>query len=399
MAAINSGGPLTCPVSGSTDCEVFLEIRQVPVLCNVLYATREEALAAPRGDLALAFCRECGHVFNAAFDASLMEYSQVYENSLHFSPRFQEFATRLADRLIETYDIRGKQVIDIGCGKGDFLQMLCERGDNKGLGFDPSYEEELTDKDAARRFTVVRDLYSEKYADRPADLVSCRHVLEHIEEPQGFMKAVRKTIGDRRDTAVYFEVPNVMFILGDMAVWDLIYEHVGYYSSHSLSYVFRQAGFDVQATYPEFNGQYLGIEALPASPGTIGAAFEADETPSSLAEHVAAFKASYAEKVGRWRDVVDDIRRTRKRAVIWGAGSKGVTILNILEATDVIKYAVDINPRKQGKHIAGTGQEIVPPERLLEYKPELVLLMNGIYEQEIRATIANMGLSAEFLVA
>ena len=378
---------------------MFLEVPAVPVFCNVLYDSREEAIAAPRGDIALAFCRDSGHVFNAAFDASLTEYSPAYENSLHFSPRFQEFAEQLVDRLIDTYDIRGKRVIDIGCGKGDFLQMVCERGDNRGLGFDPSYEEDLTDENAQRLFTVVKDLYSEKYADQPADLVSCRHVLEHIEEPPAFMRAVRKTIGDRRDTAVYFEVPNLLFILDDMAVWDIIYEHVGYYSTHSLSLVMREAGFDVKAAYPAFNGQYLGIEAKPAAPGEGGAPFEADTNPAGLAETVKTFTERYRRKVGEWSSLIDQIKSDGKKAVIWGAGSKGVTILNTLGVTDAVEYAVDINPRKQGKHVAGTGQEIVAPAHLADYEPDVVLLMNGIYEQEVREMVAELGLAPEFVVA
>ena len=74
-----------CPVCGSARASVFAEMNQVPVHCNVLWPTREGALAAPRGDVQLAFCKECGHVFNTAFDPSLMEYTQLYENSLHFS--------------------------------------------------------------------------------------------------------------------------------------------------------------------------------------------------------------------------------------------------------------------------------------------------------------------------
>ena len=68
-----------------------------------------------------------------------MEYTQSYENSLHFSPGFQKFAADLADRLITRYNLRGKDVIDIGCGKGDFLKLICARGGNRGVGFDPSY--------------------------------------------------------------------------------------------------------------------------------------------------------------------------------------------------------------------------------------------------------------------
>jgi hypothetical protein len=83
--------------------------------------------------------------------------------------------------------------------------------------------------------------------------------------------------------------------------------------------------------------------------------------------------------------------------VIWGVGSKGVTFLNILQCQDKIQYAVDINPRKVGMHVAGAGQEIVPPDFLREYQPDAIILMNPIYQDEIRQTIAQLGVNAELL--
>lgn len=387
----------TCPISGSGDVEIFLEIPNVPVLCNVLYSTRQEAIDATRGDLRLGFCRESGHIYNYTFDPDRISYSQVYENSLHFSPRFQEYATTLADRLIERFDLHQKKIIEIGCGKGDFLQMLCERGDNTGIGFDPSYEPERIDDDANRRFTVIQDLYSEQYTDYEADLICCRHVLEHVEDPLDFMRTVRRAIGDNTDTAVFFEVPNVLFTLRDLAIWDLIYEHCSYFSSVSLAYLFRKAGFNVQTVADAFDGQYLTIEAYPA--GGPGSRVDVELNREVLADDVSHFAQRYREKVRQWKDLLQEVEAKDQRAVIWGAGSKGVTILNVLNAQDQIEYAVDINPQKQGKYIAGTGQRIVPPDFLVECRPDLVIMMNSIYEDEIRRTVQELGIDPAFAIA
>jgi len=78
-----------CPVCNSADVVAFVEIQQVPIHCNLLWPSREEALAAPKGDIRLGFCGECGHTFNLVFNPDLMQYTQHYENSLHFSPGFK----------------------------------------------------------------------------------------------------------------------------------------------------------------------------------------------------------------------------------------------------------------------------------------------------------------------
>ena len=395
---MTSSPAYTCPVCASTDVRVFVRIAQMPVFCNVLWPTREAALDAARGDLELGFCNRCGHVYNYAFDPDLLTYDQAYENSLHFSPRFQAFVERLADHLIDTYSLSGKRAIDLGCGKGDFLKLLVEKGVGEGIGFDPSYEPELTPNGTSESVTIIQDLYSPAYADYQAELVSCRHVLEHIQTPRDFVQTVRQSIGDRAGTAVFFEVPNVLFTLRELAIWDLIYEHCSYFSPPSLRYLFQENGFTVQRTDEAFGGQYLTLEAYPGQTSEGEADREADEL-DVLKSDVADFARRYEEKVAAWNRKLEAAREASERVVIWGAGSKGVTILNVLEARDQIEYAVDINPRKQGKHVAGTGQQIVPPAFLQSYQPDVIILMNAIYESEVRQTANELGLVPRFETA
>ena len=58
------------------------------------------------------------------------------------------------------------------------------------------------------------------------------------------------------------------------------------------------------------------------------------------------------------------------------------------EIGDEIEYAVDINPGKQGSYLAGSGQEIVAPAFLADYRPDVVIVMNRIYEKEIAEQLA-----------
>ena len=86
------------------------------------------------------------------------------------------------------------------------------------------------------------------------------------------------------------------------------------------------------------------------------------------------------------------MRETGQRSIVWGGGSKGVTFLNIIETQNHIDYVIDINPRKQNHYIAGTGQQIMPPEFLLDYNPQIIIAMNPIYLGEIKQIIEKLGL-------
>ena len=95
------------------------------------------------------------------------------------------------------------------------------------------------------------------------------------------------------------------------------------------------------------------------------------------------------------RDQLSDWRRLGKSVALWGSGSKAVSYLTTLGVTDEVQAVVDINPHKHGKFLAGTGHEIVSPSALRKLRPECVLVMNGIYTNEIRADLSRLGLHPE----
>lgn len=396
MSGTGIGG--RCCVCGMQDVRVFFEVEQVPVHCNLLWPSRAAALGAPKSDVRLGFCRECGHIYNLAFDPELMEYTQAYENSLHFSPRFQRYAESLAMRLIKDYALRGKDIIELGSGKGEFLTLLCELGGNRGVGFDPSYEPERSDGMTSGQVRFIQDFYSERYADYKADLLCCRHVLEHIADPIHFLTVVRRAIGSRKNTVVFFEVPNVLSTLRDLAVWDIIYEHCSYFSPGSLARAFGTCRFVVQHLAEAFEGQFLSIEALPGT-GRSGSELDLGAQLEQLAHHVALFAQEYRAKVETWQRRLDGMAEAGQQAVVWGAGSKGVTFLNTLKPRNQVRYAVDVNPHKEGMYIAGTGQRIVPPQFLRDHPPDVVIVMNPVYKDEIQEQAKSLGLDADFLYA
>ena len=386
--------PIKCPVCGGKS-DVFWRRDGLPVRCNVLCRTREEAVSTPRGDIHLAVCDDCGYIHNAAFDPARMAYDQAYENSLHFSPRFQAYAEELARRLIVRYDLHGKDVLEIACGQGDFLGLLCDLGDNCGVGFDPSYFGKPADDGS--RVRVIADYFSPKYAGERADLICCRHALEHMPDPIGFLRTVHESIGEGRTPGVFFEVPNVLFTLRDLGIWDIIYEHCCYFSAASLCRAFVEACFVVEDVGEVYGGQFLTIDAKPSD--TIGRSRSLADDAACVVAETRRFAERFNEKFGTWQRRFDELVDGGRRAVVWGSGSKGVTFLNMMDRAQAVTHVVDINPRKQGMYVAGSGQQIVAPDALRNYKPDAVIVMNPLYVDEIEATVREMGITPVFHVA
>lgn len=368
---------------------MFYQAKNVPVHSVLLMRTRDEALAYPKGNIELGFCNACGFISNVAFDATLHEYSSRYEATQGYSETFNAFHRRLAERLIAHYDLRGKDIIEIGCDKGDFLTMLCTMGNNRGVGVDPAYVPGRIPANSNVRF--INDLYSERYEYLEGDFIVCKMTLEHIQPVFEFVSMVRRSIGAKTKAIVFFQVPNAEYVLRDVAFWDIYYEHCSYFTKGSLAQLFRSCKFEVLDVATEYDEQYLTIAAR-ATEEVLLSDVDAART---IRELVCAFTEEYPKRIAAWKDMVETIRREKTKAVIWGAGSKAVAFLTALNVTtDVMPYAIDINPNKRGTFMAGTGQEIMLPEFLPAYQPQVVIAMNPIYRTEIQRTLAALGVRA-----
>jgi len=389
-------GQFTCPNCLGTNTESFHTARNVPTNSCILLTSRAEARAYPRGDIELRFCQDCGFISNALFDAKLTEYSERYEETQGFSPTFNSFHRELAERLIAKHDLHGKRVMEIGCGKGEFLLLLCQLGDNRGIGFDPSYRPERTPEADAVNVEFVRDFYSEKYRDSDADFVACKMTLEHIHPTAEFIGTVRRAIGDRPDTVVFFQIPDVMRILRDCAFEDIYYEHCSYFGPLSLAHLFRSCGFTIQHIGTEYGDQYLTIEARPGSDDPELSAVDSTARVE-LDDLVRSFPSRFQEKLDFWRQRLDSARAAGQRVVLWGSGSKAVSFLSSLDVADEVATAVDINPHRHGYFMPGSGHEILAPADLPAEPPDLVIVMNAIYRDEIAADLAKLGLTPEIV--
>jgi SAM-dependent methyltransferase len=368
----------------------------VPTNSCILLASEEEARAYPTGDIRLAFCDDCGFIFNAAFDLARTEYSGRYEETQGFSEVFSGFHKALAQRLIDKYALYEKDVLEIGCGKGEFLMLLSELGRNRGTGIDPGVRVERLSGEAASRLTFIQDFYSEKYASRKVDFLACKMTLEHIPAAAEFIGDVRRGLGAQTDTVVFFQIPEAGRILRTCAFEDIYYEHCSYYTKGSLARLFRRAGFEVVALAVEYQDQYLTIEARPAS-GPPGPPLREEDDLDQTRALVASFAARCGRALDDWRERLGRFRRDGKTVALWGSGSKAVSFLTTLGLADHVQHVTDINPYRHGHFLPTTAHRIVSPEELAQAKPDVVIVMNAIYREEIAANLSKLGVRCELL--
>ena len=384
--------PSICPSCIDGKMTSFYQVNNVPTNSCILLDSKEDAIAYPRGNVDLKHCKQCGFISNMAFDPKLTEYSGRYEETQGFSGTFNKFHQHLAERLIKKHNLHNKSVIEIGCGKGEFITMLSELGSNRGIGFDPGYRDDHIKGRSSDNVTFIKDFYSEQYTDHQADFICCKMTLEHIHPTSDFISMVRRSIGQKLDTMVFFQIPETLRILRDCSFEDIYYEHCSYFTPGSLARLFRRCGFEVVDIETEYDNQYLTIEAIPIDTEKHTAALPIEESTDELTALVESFTQRSKKKIDDWSEHLKAFSDQGKKVMLWGSGSKGVSFLTTLNNADNIEYVVDINPYRQGYYMSGTGQKIVSPEFLKEYQPDVVVIMNAIYTEEITKDLNSLDL-------
>ncbi len=352
-----------------------------PVLGTFLLESAEAALNVPTGRIALASCEGCGFVFNTAFDPGALDFSANYEESQGCSRVFQDFLNGLADEVFERCDLQGQAVLEVGCGKGEFLESLADRGVSRCIGYDPAFDPNRVDSALADKLEIFRTNFDDDAPEHDVRLSVVRHTLEHVVDPVGLLSLMSERTP--AGSWLLVEVPDWGRIARDAAFWDVYYEHCNYFSVQSLYECLERSGWSPIEVRLVYAGQYLVALARNRDKKE-GNPIVPDRNFPSLDE----FSDRAVEKIRYYRSQVH-----AGRSAIWAAGSKAVSFLSLTEAGDEICALIDINPHKTGRFIPGCTTAIGQPDALLTALPDTVFVMNPIYLEEIRADIQNLGLT------
>lgn len=341
-------------------------------------------------DIVLVQCRSCGLVFNRQFDGQLVPYDANYENSQCYSPAFQSHMENLAAHLVEKYDLRHKRILEVGCGKGAFLKLICQQGDNAGAGYDTSYEGPPTVARPSIRF--FRQYVTPNHITEAFDAVVCRHVVEHVPEIGDFLRQLHAIARACGNPVAIIETPALEWIIQQGSFWDIVYEHCNYFSQPCLAHLCRSSGFEILDHRLAFDGQYqiLELKVRPES----GAAHKPGIPPEADLAFLAPKMASSHHTI---------IKKLKENGAedswaIWGAGAKGVALVNQVNFPPPA-FVIDSNPAKQGCFIPGSAIPVVSPQDDRLKDLAVILIANPVYFHEIDSFLKEKGIQVKLIAA
>jgi predicted TPR repeat methyltransferase len=384
----------TCLVCHGTEVEMFLDLGCTSLANRFL--TPEELAGGtdePRYPLRVGFCRGCGHV-------QLLDRvppAEMFDDYLYVSAASDTLRAHFDDlsaALVARHRLApGDLVIDIGSNDCSLLASFARFG-VRTLGVDPARNL------AAYAAALGIDRYTgyfgadtaEEIAERwgPAALITATNTFPHIPDLHGFLRGVDRCLAP--GGAFVIEAHYLLDLL-EQGAWDTVYhEHVSYWALGPLTRLVGRHGMEVVRAerLPIHHGQ-LRATVMRRGEGEPDASV-AEQLERERAARLDRFDtyAAFARRVARARDelrsLLADLRAGGARIAGYGAPAKGNTLLGYLGlGPEVICYIADRSPLKQGRLTPGTHIPVVPPERLLEDRPDYVLLLAWNFEEEVLA--------------
>jgi len=363
----------TCPICDGETSPFFFRAA-VPTLLNSLCKSLASAQEIPKGDLDYRLCKECGFLYNRAFNKALVPYDSNYELNATLSSRYHTHLSSILERCRHLAGTPAR-VLEIGCGQGLFLEHLARHLPlDFGIGFDPAWRG-VPLKDP--RLTLYQLQFNQSTVPKlpgPPGLVVSRHLLEHLPDPVGFLKELKALLPT--PWRILLETPNADFTLAHHNAHELYYEHCSLFSQRALHTALHAAGFQSIQVQPAFGEEYLVAEGHAETS-------EDQSSPFPPLQFTPEQAGELQTTVEGWQRFIAERGRDGGIAV-WGAAGKGATFTQLTDPDrTLIHCLIDINPVKSGSFVAGTGHRILLPEEAFTTSLATIVVVNENYLPEI----------------
>jgi SAM-dependent methyltransferase len=375
------------------DLRPILSLGRTP-LANALLTAEQLREAEATFPLELVFCPACALVqITETVPPEVLFREYAYLSS--FSDTVVQNAEGIVRRLIDLEGLGSESLaVEIASNDGYLLQHYHHKG-IPVLGIEPAANIARVARDERGIPTVCEFFGAELAAElvaggRAADVVHGNNVLAHVADLNGVVRGIAAVLKPRGVAVI--EVPYVKDLI-DHCEFDTIYhEHLCYFSLTALDRLFRRHGLVIR-----------DVERIPIHGGTLRIfasraewAIPGEAVKSLLAEEAAwgvdreEFYRGFGAKVERLRasllELLGGLKAQGRRIAAYGASAKGSTLLNFFGiGADTLEFVVDRSTVKQGRYTPGTHLPILAPERVLELRPDYLLLLTWNFADEILA--------------
>ena len=314
--------------------------------------------------LDLCQCMGCGLV---QFDCEPVDYYRDVIRAGGFSKTMVELRRYQYKHLIDSYHLEGKKFIEVGCGQGEFLKVLSEFPvEVHGMEHDPHLVElaRAQGLDVTEGFTETEDT---RFAGGLYDVFLSFNFLEHQPDPSTMLQAIYRNLED--DAMGLITVPSFEYIMDHNSYYELIRDHLAYYTFETLTPLLERNGFQVEEC-EVINRDTLSVIVR--------------KRPQMDTENLLECYVNLKREMETYMKYLD---AWDKKVAIWGASHQGFTLAATTKLGEKARYIIDSAPFKQGKFAPASHLPIVGPDHFHEHPVDAIIITAPGYTDEIAASI------------
>ena len=315
-------------------------------------------------DLAIYQCRYCGLVQH---DLSPVTYYRDVIRAVAFSKEMGEFRSEQLKEWLARARLKDKRLLEIGCGKGEYLELLTQSGAENVYGIENS---QISVNDAKKKGMNVERGYLAPGFTNPwpekFDGFAIFSFMEHWPDPNGSLRALQNLLND--DALGLVEVPNFEFIVKNGLYSEFTVDHIFYFDRQTLRALIEKNGFEIISIESIWHDYILSAQVRKRRPQNPSIFIDKQ---NRIVEHLRRFANNY----------------NSNEIVIWGAGHQALAVISMAKLQNIVSHVVDSAPFKQGKYTPATRLLIKSPKTLLIDKPKTVVVMAAAYSDEVVKTI------------
>ena len=317
-------------------------------------------------DLNLFQCSSCGLV--QLSEKPVSYYKEVIRAS-SFSDEMKKFRGEQFVSWVDKYNLKGKSILEVGCGRGEYLSILKQTEVSLAHGIE--YSKESVSSCINSELSVTKGFFGDENFVLPKqkyDGFICLNFMEHWPNPNKVLAHLKKNLSE--DAIGIIEVPNFDMILKQGLYSEFISDHLFYFTKDTLTFMLNYNGFEVIECSVIWHDYILSAVVRKRK-----------RIDLSLLK---SRKLNVETELNSFIDKFE-----KKEVAIWGAGHQSLAVMSLAKLENKIRYVVDSAPFKQGKYTPATHFPIVAPIELVNNPVKAVIIIAASYSNEVARIMKN----------
>lgn len=342
--------------------------------------------------LNLSICPNCGLV---QLNNEPVSYYKEVIRSGGISSTMYNLRKRQYSHFIELCNLDGKDIIEVGCGSGEFLRIFKEFNVN---AYGTEEKLELVNNALEDNLRVVRNfpdsenkiLYEEN-GKKMFDAFTSFNFLEHQPEPIKYLRCIYNNLKDEAYGLI--TVPALSYILDKKSYYEIIIDHLAYYSLESLEYLLNSTGFEV--IFSEIINRDTISVIVKKKNDILSLSSVSEKYIEDVKKGFEDVKSQMQFIEKDFSGLIDYYKSLNKKVAIWGAGHQGFCICSSLNLGGKVEYIIDSSVFKQNRYSPASHIPIISFEDAKKNPVDAIIIIAPGYSNEIKNIIIASDIEAD----